>query len=177
MDPQVAIVTGALTFSDKTVGQVMTNIEDVYMLEAKSVLDFKTMTQIIESGHSRIPVYDLDRSNITGVLYVKELAFVDPDDCTTLETIVNFYNHQLTPVHEDTRLDDMLEEFKRGKSHMVLVERIISDDSGRDPYPVTTGVITLEDVIEEIIQDEIVDEHDRIKDNVSKKPLNLRHWK
>jgi len=51
-----------------------------YMLDWNSILDFRTMSRIIDSGHSRIPVYRDERTNIEGVLYVKELMFVDPDD-------------------------------------------------------------------------------------------------
>jgi metal transporter CNNM len=50
------------------------------MLDWNSILDFRTMSRIIDSGHSRIPVYRDERTNIEGVLYVKELMFVDPDD-------------------------------------------------------------------------------------------------
>lgn len=49
----------------------MTQIDDVFMLDINSVLDFKTMTSVVESGHSRIPVYRNDRHNIVGVLFFK----------------------------------------------------------------------------------------------------------
>ena len=72
------------------------------------------MSEIMESGYTRIPVYDDERSNIVDILYVKDLAFVDPDDCTTLKTITKFYNHPVHFVFHDTKLDAMLEEFKKG---------------------------------------------------------------
>jgi hypothetical protein len=155
-----------------------------YMLPWESVLDFKTMSQIIDSGHSRIPVYRDERLNIEGVLYVKELMFVDPDDNLPLETIVNFYDHEIVPVwyvasgfclgsacsafwsspkpslnpimmgwpttrqrihnqvlillrtivapRYDTTLDDLLVEFKAGRTHLVLVEKIVESDSFND---------------------------------------------
>jgi len=55
-----------------------------------------------------------DRSNIVEILYVKDLALVDPDDCTPMTTITKFYNHPLHYVFNDTKLDAMLEEFKKG---------------------------------------------------------------
>ena len=62
----------------------------------------------------RIPVYDGERTNIVGLLNIKDLAFVDPDDCIPLKTLCKFYQHHLHSVFEDTKLDLMLEEFKKG---------------------------------------------------------------
>ena len=62
----------------------------------------------------RIPVYDGERTNIVGLLNIKDLAFVDPDDCIQLKTLCKFYQHHLHSVFEDTKLDLMLEEFKKG---------------------------------------------------------------
>lgn len=56
------------------------------------------------------------RSNIVEILYVKDLALVDPDDCTPMTTITKFYNHPLHFVFNDTKLDAMLEEFKKGQT-------------------------------------------------------------
>lgn len=84
------------------------------MISSDTVLDFNTMSEIMESGYTRIPVYDDERSNIVDILFVKDLAFVDPDDNTTLKTITKFYNHPVHFVFHDTKLDAMLEEFKKG---------------------------------------------------------------
>ncbi|XP_011811920.1 PREDICTED: metal transporter CNNM3 isoform X2 [Colobus angolensis palliatus] len=84
------------------------------MLDASTVLDFGVLASIMQSGHTRIPVYEEERSNIVDMLYLKDLAFVDPEDCTPLSTITRFYNHPLHFVFNDTKLDAVLEEFKRG---------------------------------------------------------------
>ena len=63
----------------------------------------------------------LPRSNIVEILYVKDLALVDPDDCTPMTTITKFYNHPLHFVFNDTKLDAMLEEFKKGVVVVVVV--------------------------------------------------------
>ena len=68
---------------------------------------------------SRIPVYDGERTNIVGLLNIKDLAFVDPDDCIPLKTLCKFYQHHLHSVFEDTKLDLMLEEFKKGTIYAV----------------------------------------------------------
>nr|BAA90891.1 unnamed protein product [Homo sapiens] len=84
------------------------------MLDASTVLDFGVLASIMQSGHTRIPVYEEERSNIVDMLYLKDLAFVDPEDCTPLSTITRFYNHPLHFVFNDTKLDAVLQEFMRG---------------------------------------------------------------
>lgn len=99
---------------NKTVEDVLTPLDDCFMLNANAVLDFNNMSMIMQSGYTRIPVYEEERTNLVDMLYVKDLAMVDPDDCTPLSTIIKFYNHPLHFVFNDTKLDAVLEEFKRG---------------------------------------------------------------
>ncbi|KAH0623074.1 hypothetical protein JD844_031003 [Phrynosoma platyrhinos] len=100
---------------NKTVEDVLTPLDECFMLNANAVLDFNNMSTIMQSGYTRIPVYEDERTNLVDMLYVKDLALVDPDDCTPLSTIIKFYNHPLHFVFNDTKLDAVLEEFKRGK--------------------------------------------------------------
>ncbi|CAG9789813.1 unnamed protein product [Diatraea saccharalis] len=173
---EVNIISGALELRKKTVSDVMTKLEDVYMLPITSVLDFETMSEIVKSGYSRIPVYEGSRGNIVTVLFIKDLAFVDPDDNTPLRTLCQYYQNPCNFVFEDVTLDIMFKQFKDGhKGHMAFVHRINNEGEG-DPFYETIGLVTLEDVIEEMIQAEIVDETDVFLDNRTKKrrkcPLN-----
>lgn len=111
---ELNMIQGALELRTKTVEDVMTSLNNCFMIHSDAVLDFNTMSEIMESGYTRIPVFEDERSNIVDVLFVKDLAFVDPDDCTTLKTITKFYNHPVHFVFHDTKLDSMLEEFKKG---------------------------------------------------------------
>ncbi|XP_050303940.1 unextended protein isoform X2 [Anthonomus grandis grandis] len=166
---EVNIISGALELRRKSVAEVMTKIEDVFMLDYEAVLDFETITEIMKSGYSRIPVYEGNRQNIVTMLYIKDLAFVDPDDNTPLKTLCQFYQNPCNFVFEDVTLDVMFKIFKEGnKGHMAFVSRVNSDGEG-DPFYETIGLITLEDVIEELIQSEIVDETDVITDNRTKR--------
>lgn len=166
---EVNIISGALKIKRVQIGEVMTRIEDVYMLDENAVLDFDTIQAIVGKGYSRIPVHEQgNRRNIKAVLFAKDLALVDPDDKTPVQTMINFYNHPRMFVFEDTTLDKALNEFKTGKSHMAIVQRII-DDGDKDPYYEVTGIVTLEDVIEEIMQMEINDETDTLTDNRRKR--------
>ncbi|XP_028273670.1 metal transporter CNNM4 isoform X2 [Parambassis ranga] len=168
---ELNMIQGALELRTKTVEDVMTPLGNCFMIQADAVLDFNTMSEIMESGYTRIPVYDDERSNIVDILYVKDLAFVDPDDCTTLKTITKFYNHPVHFVFHDTKLDAMLEEFKKGKSHLAIVQKVNNEGEG-DPFYEVLGLVTLEDVIEEIIKSEILDESDLYTDNRNRKKVD-----
>lgn len=157
---EVNIISGALELRKKTVSEVMTRIEDVFMLDYEAILDFETVSEIMKSGFSRIPVYEGNRQNIVTMLYIKDLAFVDPDDNTPLRTLCQFYQNPCNFVFEDVTLDVMFKIFKEGnKGHMAFVHRVNNEGEG-DPFYETIGLITLEDVIEELIQAEIMDETD-----------------
>lgn len=112
---ELNIIQGALELRTKTVEDVMTPLRDCFMIPADATLDFNTMSEIMKSGYTRIPVFEGERCNIVDLLFVKDLAFVDPDDCTPLKTITKFYSHPLHFVFNDTKLDAMLEEFKKGE--------------------------------------------------------------
>ncbi|XP_051542175.1 metal transporter CNNM3-like isoform X1 [Myxocyprinus asiaticus] len=153
----------------KTVEDILTPLKDCFMLPSTAVLDFSTMSEIMQSGYTRVPVYDEERSNIVEILYVKDLALVDPEDRTPMTTITKFYNHPLHFVFNDTKLDAMLEEFKKGNSHLAIVQKVNNEGEG-DPFYEVLGLVTLEDVIEEIIKSEILDESDGYMDMKVKRP-------
>ncbi|XP_023654696.1 metal transporter CNNM2-like isoform X2 [Paramormyrops kingsleyae] len=173
---ELNIIQGALELRTKTVEDVMTPLRDCFMIAGDAILDFNMMSEIMESGYTRIPVFEGDRSNIVDILFVKDLAFVDPDDSTPLKTITKFYSHPLHFVFNDTKLDAMLEEFKKGKSHLAIVQRVNNEGEG-DPFYEVLGIVTLEDVIEEIIKSEILDETDLYTDNKTKKKITHRERK
>lgn len=161
---ELNIIFGALELTKKTAAHIMTRIEDVYMLPYNAVLDFETMSEIVKRGYTRIPVYEGNKQNIVSLLNTKDLTFVDPDDAIPLSTVCSFYNHPLSFVFEDETLDSLLREFKKGHSHMAFVRHVVQIED-RDPCYMVTGLVTLEDVIEEIIQSEIIDETDVLMDN------------
>lgn len=161
---ELNIIFGALELTKKTAADIMTRIEDVYMLPYDAVLDFETMSEIVKRGYTRIPVYENTKQNIVSLLNTKDLTFVDPDDAIPLATVCSFYKHPLSFVFEDETLDSLLREFKKGHSHMAFVRQVVQSEN-HDPSYTVTGLVTLEDVIEEIIQSEIIDETDVLTDN------------
>ncbi|XP_052830425.1 metal transporter CNNM4 [Octopus bimaculoides] len=169
---EVDIISGALALTKKTAKDAMTKMSDVFMLELNTILDFETVSEAMKQGYTRIPVYEKDRENIVAILNIKDLALIDPDDKTPLRAVCKFYNHPVLFVFDDHKLDNMLQDFKQGQSHMAIVRRVNNEGDG-DPYYETLGIITMEDVIEELIQSEIIDETDTVLDNRMKKPRHL----
>lgn len=166
-EDEMNIISGALGLKTKTAADVMTRLEDAFMLPITSILDFNTLSEISKKGYSRIPVYDNERKNIVGLLHTKDLTFVDPDDKKPLKTIIEFYRHSLVHTDADEKLNNVLNHFKYGKSHLAFVRQLY-DGGDEDPYYEIIGLVTLEDVIEEILQMEIVDETDILTDNRKK---------
>lgn len=104
------------------------------------------------TGFSRVPVYDGERSNIVGLLFTKELAFLDPEEAIPLKTVCHFNQNTLNFVLEGTTLDVIFNDFKEGtKGHMAFIHRLAGETDG-EPFHETIGLVTLEDVIEELIQ-------------------------
>jgi len=140
------ILKGIVTFGNINAEDIMTGRVDVVDIDIKS--DFsKVISVIIESGYSRIPVYKDSPDNVMGVLYVKDLL-------PYLGNNNNFEWHKLIRpayyVPETKRINDLLQEFKTKKIHLAIVV---------DEYGGTSGIITLEDILEEIVG-EINDETD-----------------
>ncbi|GMH40825.1 hypothetical protein BSKO_08729 [Bryopsis sp. KO-2023] len=152
------ILTGALEYKDKCVKEVMTTIDKTFMLEMSVKLDFETMLDVYKSGYTRIPVYEIDRGNIVGVLYTKDLVLLDADDEIEVRAVLAFHglNHAKF-ISDMTKLHDVLNIFKTSYTHLMVAR----DDKSNE----VTGVITLEDVIEEVMKTEIIDETDNYVNN------------
>merc|ERR1712137_699501 len=163
---ETTIMSGALDFGRKEVVEVMTPLADVYMIDIDDHLNVDTISEILEKGYSRIPVYEGSRERVTGLLFVKDLALLNPEDNHPVRKILQVYGRDLPRLHSDTSLAEVLAEFKRGQSHIAVVRRVNNEGMG-DPTYENIGIVTLEDVIEEILQDEIIDETDVYMDNKS----------
>ncbi|RWS24483.1 metal transporter CNNM4-like protein [Leptotrombidium deliense] len=154
-DDEFNVIQGALEYNRKTVSSVMTPLDQVYMISASEKLDKETVSEIAQRGYSRIPIYSKERSNVVGLLYVKDIIvyFNSEYGQIPIETIIKSSQNYLITVPEDYRLKSLLDEFKQGKCHMAIVQ---SKDKE------TIGVVTMEDILEEILQSEILDETDII---------------
>jgi gliding motility-associated protein GldE len=140
------ILKGIVKFGNKNVAEIMRSRVDVVSVDIDSTYS-KIMNLITETGFSRIPVYSDSFDNIKGILYIKDLLpHVHKGANFRWQSIIRppFY------VPETKKIDDLLEEFQKNKVHMAIVV---------DEYGGTSGIVTLEDVLEEIVG-EITDEFD-----------------
>lgn len=140
------ILKGIVRFGSTTVKEVMTPRTSVIAIDIKAPFQ-DTLAHIVDKGYSRIPVYEDQLDQIKGLLYVKDLLpYVDASDNFGWQDLIR------TPffVPESKKIDDLLKEFQQRRIHLAIVV---------DEFGGTSGVISLEDVIEEIVG-EISDEFD-----------------
>ncbi|RFU32764.1 hypothetical protein B7463_g3537, partial [Scytalidium lignicola] len=149
---EVTIISAVLDLKEKPVGDIMTPMEDVFTMSADTILDEPTMDIILSAGYSRIPIYEPgNETNFVGMLLVKILITYDPEDG---KRVGDFALATLPETRPETSCLDIVNFFQEGKSHMVLVSDYPGENFG------ALGVVTLEDVIEELIGEEIIDESD-----------------
>jgi metal transporter CNNM len=140
------ILHGALQFSHKTVSEIMTHIDQVFSLEISSVIDNALCEEIKSAGFSRIPLFYKDAQQIVGVVHVRDLVGVQGG---TLED----YKEDCMTVNSGMKLDLLMNSMLRKHQHIAAVLDTVGD---------LVGVVTLEDVLEEVIGREILDEDDEL---------------
>jgi metal transporter CNNM len=144
------IVHGALSFSDKVVSDVMISRSHVFALEVGEVIDKKLLKRMKKFGFSRFPVYKKKLEDIRGVLFLRNLVGVSMD-----KKVSSVYKKKVLKVLETKKLDSLLKLFMRDRIHMAAVFNT------EDEF---VGIVTLEDIVEEIFGKEIVDEDDFFED-------------
>ena len=152
---------GAMDMKVKTAREVMTPLEDAYMLEESCKLSFAVVRDIFDHGFSRVPVYARERQHVVGLLFVKDLIFVDPEDEVPLAEYLRVFERSIELVDAEANLDDVLRIFKRGRGHLALVlgqprkSSMVESDCMSPLHNASSsyiiGLVTLEDIIEEIL--------------------------
>lgn len=141
------MLEGILKFGDTTASEIMTTRMDVTDISIDSSFD-EVMTVVIESGYSRLPVYENTLDNVKGILYARDLLPYVTSKPEGFEWQTLLRDPYYVP--ESRMIDDLLEDFRQRKIHMAVVV---------DEFGGTQGIVTLEDVLEEIVGD-INDEYD-----------------
>jgi putative hemolysin len=141
------MIDNVFELSDTTVREVMVPRPDIVAIEADATVEEATRV-VLQGGQSRVPVYDDTLDDIVGVLYAKDLLreLAKGEKAQTVRHLVR----QAYFVPESKRLDDLLRELKKQRVHMAVVV---------DEYGAVSGLVTIEDLVEEIIGD-IKDEYD-----------------
>lgn len=145
------MLEGILEFGETAASEIMTPRIDITDIDTRNSFD-EVLKIVTESGYARLPVYDGSQDNITGILYSRDLLpYIGRDN------LGDFDWHSLLRqpyfVPESRKIDDLLEDFRRRHIHMAIVV---------DEYGGTQGIVTMEDVLEEIVGD-INDEYDQVE--------------
>ncbi|KAJ9705400.1 hypothetical protein PVL29_003449 [Vitis rotundifolia] len=117
---ETTIIAGALELSEKTAGDAMSPISDTFAIDINAKLDRDLMNLILEKGHSRVPVYYEQPTNIIGLILVKNLLTIHPEDEIPVKNVTI---RRIPRVQETLPLYDILNEFQKGHSHMAVVVR------------------------------------------------------
>jgi CBS domain containing-hemolysin-like protein len=152
------MIEGVMELGDAVVSHIMTPRTEVEMLHVNTSWD-EVVESVIESGHTRVPVYDKSRDDVVGVLYVKdllpELAKDSDESRRPLAELVRKPHF----VPETKAVDDLLQWFQKSRTHIAVV---------LDEFGGVSGLVTIEDVLEEIVG-EIDDEYDQKSEDLVRK--------
>ncbi|KIY43938.1 DUF21-domain-containing protein [Fistulina hepatica ATCC 64428] len=160
-DDEINILNSVLELSNKTVEAIMTPMKDVVTLSADAVLDHDLVDTIVMSGYSRFPVHEPGKPlSFIGLLLIKKLLQYDPSKCLQVSSFPLLILPEARP---NVNCFQALDYFQVGRAHLLLISKTPGTPAG------AIGVVTLEDIIEEIIAEEIVDETDRYEDNMHKR--------
>lgn len=153
------MLEGIIRFGEETAKEVMTSRLDMVDLEIGTPFS-EVIRCVVDNAYSRIPVYEESRDNIKGILYIKDLLpYLEKDDTFKWQNLIR----PAYFVPETKMIDDLLRDFQANKIHIAIVV---------DEFGGTSGLVTMEDIIEEIVG-EINDEYDeeersyvKVSDNV-----------
>jgi len=149
---EVEMIESVMEFGDTHAAEIMTPRTDIFALDSETPWK-DAVEKIVEAGHTRVPVFGGDIDNIIGVLYAKDmLRLIGAGESIAIEDLIRkpFF------VPETKALDDLLKEFKARMVHIAVV---------LDEYGGTAGIVTIEDVLEEIVG-EIADEYDQSEEDL-----------
>jgi metal transporter CNNM len=147
-DDEVEIIKGALELSEKKVIRICTPIKDTFFLTPETLIDRTKIEEIKDNNYSRIPVFNKAKTESHGLLLMKSLVDIDFDE--RAYSVAELPLIKLPVVGSQTALDTLFRKFIAAKTHLMAVEK---DDK-------FIGIVTIEDLIEEILGHEIEDESD-----------------
>jgi len=153
-DNEKEFINNVFEFNDKTVSEVMVHRTKIYAIDGDLSINEAIQELSNNYVYSRIPVYEEDIDKIVGIISIKELLFMDKNKNTKLKNICR----DAYKVPETKVLDDLFREMQKTKNHLAIVI---------DEFGGTAGLITIEDIIEELVGD-IYDEYDTVEKKFEK---------
>eukprot|EP00933_Yihiella_yeosuensis_P019474 TRINITY_DN15771_c1_g2_i1.p1 TRINITY_DN15771_c1_g2~~TRINITY_DN15771_c1_g2_i1.p1 ORF type:complete len:595 (-),score=93.94 TRINITY_DN15771_c1_g2_i1:89-1873(-) len=164
---EIKIMHGVMLLTHMEASSSLIPLSKAFMLNTEECVNLEVLKKLDASGHSRIPVYTGNKHNVRGFVLVKKLILLCAEDIGT-KTVGDLVLHPLTLAQPNIRMLDLLNKFQDDKCHLALicnnpdaVSEAWRTDSEIPPDVHMSGIITLEDVIEKMIQEDIDDESDR----------------
>ncbi|PQM42753.1 DUF21 domain-containing protein [Prunus yedoensis var. nudiflora] len=160
---ETTIIAGALELSEKTASDAMTPIAETFAIDINAKLDRNLMNLILEKGHSRVPVYYEEPTNIIGLVLVKNLLTVNPEEEVPVKSVTYAGFQEMLPLY------DILNEFQKGHSHMAIVVRRCNknvDQTNGDPA---------DNPVKEVKVD--IDGEKPLQEKILKSKRSLQKWK
>ena len=160
---ELTMIEGVLQVANMQVRDIMIPRGQMVVLDHEDSFT-EIIEKITESGHSRFPVIDDDKDDVVGILLAKDLLSVSHEQSQNFE--INEYIRSASFIPESKRLNVLLKEFRLNRSHMAMIV---------DEYGGVSGLITIEDVLEQIVG-KIDDEHDDEDDEVDIQPHGVNRY-
>uniref|UniRef100_A0A0D9VXB6 CNNM transmembrane domain-containing protein n=1 Tax=Leersia perrieri TaxID=77586 RepID=A0A0D9VXB6_9ORYZ len=160
---ETTIIAGALELTEKKAKDAMTSLCQTFAIDINAKLDRDLMQKVLDKGHSRVPVYYEKKTNIIGLILVKNLLSINPDDEIPIKRVTI---RKIPRVLEDMPLYDILNEFQKGHSHMAVVIRQTNPSYAAEPPANDGGTLEVAIAID-----------DKHGEKVVKNLPPLRRWK
>ena len=167
-EQQCQIINAALDLKNKHVSDIMVRLENVFMIHVDESLNFEMIAGIYNSGYSRIPVYDRNRSDIVGWLHIKDLALIDPEDEITVSKLIEYYKRRLVCCLVEDSIVGLFEMFQKSSTHLAFVQ-----ESGGGEVPAEKslkrmiGIVTLHDVMQALFQSNFIQDDPKGKAGIN----------
>mmetsp|Transcript_118176 Transcript_118176/g.227965 ORF Transcript_118176/g.227965 Transcript_118176/m.227965 type:complete len:401 (-) Transcript_118176:42-1244(-) len=164
-EEETRVALGAMEFGKELVKKHMTPLDRTFQLDIDEILDLDNILEVAKTGHTRIPVYDSHRENIVAILLTKDLLGVGYERKVPVREVIHAFNadERVIKVPGEMNLKEAKHQCSEQRKHLLVVT---DNAHGAET---ALGVITMEDIIEEIIKEEIVDETDLVLTNASSK--------
>ncbi|CAJ1348277.1 unnamed protein product [Effrenium voratum] len=178
-EQEAKILRGSLDFSTMTAKSIMVPMTECFCLDAQAVINPGLIAAVAKAGYSRIPVIDRDllspkkQFKVVGLIHVKDLLLLEVDHEVSLRALLPLIGRQVFIVDDDRPLPQLLEEFRRGASQLAVVRGIVSDEDC-DPYFRHVGILTLQDLLNTIVQEDVHEvDADDVASAVSSEPSGM----
>lgn len=148
-------------FAEKDAKDIMTHRKNIIVMDADKTLE-EAARFVMKNAHTRVPVYEEDIDNLIGILHIRDLleCYINGTDMNNKISSMEEYIRPILYIPETKKIESLFKEMQTSKNHIVIV---------LDEYGMTSGLVTMEDILEEIVGD-IFDEYDTVKEYIHHNP-------